>query len=849
MKRFTLLLYSLLFSHLYISAQTAVAPIGNGTQSVPYQIASLNNLYWLASNSGEWGKHYIQTADIDASATSSWTGSGWVSIGNSSHAFTGTYNGQKHSISNLYLNTETENSQGLFGSVNQAIIKQLRLQSISITGISNIGGICGYAISSEITECGVDGNISGTSSVGGITGGSSGTLIKNCYSLASVASSSFSGGITGFLGLNSAIAECYSAGKITKSSSNGGLAGKINLGQVVRSYWDEQATGLTAGYGGSLNGIFSASYGKSTSQMKEQATFDYFDFAETVNGETVGIWAISPLINNGYPSFSPHLSLKLRTLNPEIAGSTASVYGQITEMGETEPISVGFVWSNENSDPTMTDNQIELDYSSGNRGFSATIEDIVPNSLYYVKAYVSGTNWVKYGTVVKFETALINAKQPETGDGSSESPYLITSIENLYWISQTPEVWGKNFVQVADIDASPTGLSSDGGLLPIGLDGKAGFTGTYDGAGHVIKDLIIKKSEMNCGLFAQTNGATIKKLGLVNLLLNCNADIGGGLVGYCASTTIEQCFVTGEINIDGYSASTGGLAGQCSGATISDSYVAASVTGVQSVGGIAGGFYNSSLNNCYFTGEAMAGKTAYALTSTNKGVSNCFWDAGTCPSCDSYYVPGTPAKQMLLKETYTDAGWDFSGEDTNGLNDYWAIDKSLNSGFPHLNWQKAGVSYKFKKGWNLLSFHHEISNPATQTVFQPILSNVEIIKTFDGFYSINSPQVLNTINLIETGKGYLVKMTEDVTLTVAAPVLHQTGGDINLKKGWNLIGIPYNQAISVEDALKDISSFVEEAGDFEQSYQTGSNTNTLVFFEPGKAYFIKVTNGCILHFE
>ncbi|MFQ6613309.1 MAG: T9SS type A sorting domain-containing protein [Fidelibacterota bacterium] len=44
---------------------------------------------------------------------------------------------------------------------------------------------------------------------------------------------------------------------------------------------------------------------------------------------------------------------------------------------------------------------------------------------------------------------------------------------------------------------------------------------------------------------------------------------------------------------------------------------------------------------------------------------------------------------MKTQSTFTDAGWDFSGETTNGTNDYWTINASLNGGYPHLVWAES----------------------------------------------------------------------------------------------------------------------------------------------------------------
>ena len=82
-----------------VYAQTATPPsAGDGTAGNPWQIATLNNLYWITQNSGYWSgtnSNFIQTADIV------WSGGGYIPIGGSTWQFSGTYNGNNHTITNL----------------------------------------------------------------------------------------------------------------------------------------------------------------------------------------------------------------------------------------------------------------------------------------------------------------------------------------------------------------------------------------------------------------------------------------------------------------------------------------------------------------------------------------------------------------------------------------------------------------------------------------------------------------------------------------------------------------------------------------------------------------------------
>ena len=52
-----IIIVCLLITCLY--AQTATPPsTGDGSESNPYQIASLENLYWIAVDSSNWDEHY-----------------------------------------------------------------------------------------------------------------------------------------------------------------------------------------------------------------------------------------------------------------------------------------------------------------------------------------------------------------------------------------------------------------------------------------------------------------------------------------------------------------------------------------------------------------------------------------------------------------------------------------------------------------------------------------------------------------------------------------------------------------------------------------------------------------------
>ncbi len=227
---------------LHVFSQTATPPsAGDGSESNPYQIASLENLYWLTQSDTVWDKHFIQTADIDAAESKNWDAQKGLSpIGNSTKSFTGKYNGKGQIIDSLYINRPLENEIGLFGKVS-ARIDSLGLSNVDINGGNKVGGFVGFLYNGQINKCYTKGNIHGTDEVGGFVGKNL-RYIYNCYSEADVTGNNTVGG---FVGLNDHFITWYSHnGEINKSYSIcnvignntvGGFAGK-NEGIVTNIY-------------------------------------------------------------------------------------------------------------------------------------------------------------------------------------------------------------------------------------------------------------------------------------------------------------------------------------------------------------------------------------------------------------------------------------------------------------------------------------------------------------------------------------------------------------------------------------------------------------------------------------
>jgi hypothetical protein len=292
-------------------SQIATAPTnGDGTIGNPYQIATLDNLYWLTQNSGEWDKYYIQTADIDASETSNWdiSGSdtlGFSPIGNNSFRFAGNYNGQGHIINGIYIDRPILQWCGFFGySTSTSNFSNLGLTNVNITGGSGVGGMSGTS-SNSFNNCFVTGVVSGDANVGGFVGYQNIGSIKNCYSRVNVirnsGSASTFGGFAGFSRQTSVIENCYSTGSVVylgeANPTDKGFVGEVNNTPIYRNNFFDSETSLQTT---DANGTATA---KTTAEMQQMCVYadSTWDFMlETVNG-TDDIWGLNSSENDGYP--------------------------------------------------------------------------------------------------------------------------------------------------------------------------------------------------------------------------------------------------------------------------------------------------------------------------------------------------------------------------------------------------------------------------------------------------------------------------------------------------------------------------------------------------------------------
>nr|WP_175428595.1 MBG domain-containing protein [Azospirillum argentinense] len=250
----------------------------------------------------------------------------------------------------------------------------------------------------------------------------------------------------------------------------------------------------------------------------------------------------------------------------------------------------------------------------------------------------------------------------EAAKPGSDGVATVTNLHQLQLIDANP---AGSYRLGADIDAQATsgadaaGVWGAGGFTPLGTGG-AGFTGRFDGRGHLIRGLTINRpTSDDVGLFGRIgSGGTVGYVGLdatstvtgrerVGAIAGSNGGIilqsfsragvsgqglgTGGLVGL-NTATIRQSYASGAVT--GLGDGVGGLVGDNSaGGSIAQSYATGAVTGQGlGTGGLVGSNgAGSSITQSYATG-AVSGQGAAlgGLVGRNDGTTTLsYWNTQT----------------------------------------------------------------------------------------------------------------------------------------------------------------------------------------------------------------------------
>lgn len=478
----TLLVSFILIVCNKINAQTAVAPTGTGTSCDPYQISSLDNLYWVTQTSASWdvGKYFIQTANIDASATSTYfsNGSGGYyglpAIGGSSQAvgnqvsglsFKANYDGQGFTISNLYINRKIQ-SVALFGATNNATIKNLTLQNPTVIVSSGVNGY--YSGSSIFVAAGsgtfdnikiLGGNFTNNNTLYGFCGGLFGRVssIKatNCSVEATIVMNGVADYCGGFIGYTEGvcnISNCITTGSITNTTNEGQFGGFIggafSYGSVFEKNYSTMNligtnTGITvSNYGGFIGEvnrevIFSNCYATgNVSSVGSGARLGGFLGNSTTSSGSINTTVIKNCYSTGsvsgtYSGGFAGSSVSGTTITNCFWDTQTSSKSNALGLGTTSGIT-GKTTSEMKTQSTFTN--ANWDFSNSIWNMNSLINNNYPNLIFPTVTVVPYVVGVNAGTVSSNQVVCYNTNPANIVlTGSCGSIQWQSSIDNLTW--------------------------------------------------------------------------------------------------------------------------------------------------------------------------------------------------------------------------------------------------------------------------------------------------------------------------------------------------------------------------------------------------------------------------------
>ena len=191
-----------------LSAWGGIPPLNvNGV----YQIYTADQLYWFAdqfnggntSINGKLMMDIVVNEDV-LSNGGSLNGDGskfrrWVSIGDSTKEYSGTFDGNGHTVSGLYFDVDTWSNVGFFGYVSsEGIVKNVGVADSYMRAGHSVAGVVARN-SGTVINCYNAGNVSGECYIGGVVGNipDVGGSVSYCYNIGNVSGWGYLGGVVG----------------------------------------------------------------------------------------------------------------------------------------------------------------------------------------------------------------------------------------------------------------------------------------------------------------------------------------------------------------------------------------------------------------------------------------------------------------------------------------------------------------------------------------------------------------------------------------------------------------------------------------------------------------------------
>ena len=209
---------------------------GDGSPENPYRIDTPNDLNDIGNHVEDFNKHFVMVNDINLAA---YTGTQFNIIGpNATLPFSGVFDGNGHTVSNLTWSSTGKDCIGMFGYAGMGgYVKNLGVADANIDAGTGyyVAVLVGFDHQAVITGCLTTGRAVGGSYVGGAVGYLGGGILRNSSSSVTLSGDYFVAGLVG-QGYG-AISTCQSGGSVFGSGDYiGGLVGETSDGTIANGY-------------------------------------------------------------------------------------------------------------------------------------------------------------------------------------------------------------------------------------------------------------------------------------------------------------------------------------------------------------------------------------------------------------------------------------------------------------------------------------------------------------------------------------------------------------------------------------------------------------------------------------
>ena len=581
---------------IYYAASEAETTAGNwcnensGTEEDPYQIGNAAELAFFASlvNAGNsFASKYVKlTNEITFDQ-----GINWTPIGDASHAFVGTFDGNGCSVKNLYINNAAQ-YQGLFGNVGSGgMVKNLIVTgTVTAANQARVGGIVAYgAYNSVVQNCGFFGAVTaGTSLTGGVAGYG---MIKNCWyyqpkeQVTNV-------GVCGGTPTN-----CYqnvsvnSNGTYVADNFAATVANKLNVEafkDVTLLLWKAVADGYP---------VFDAAADRDN--MVPVTLETYVKASSVVGKIEISVQGSEPL--TAYlAKKGDSITLKLVENYPD-DGDKIYYTPDKDKHSSDEIVEITAAGVPYTVPMKLAEGQTSVTLYYG------TMEEF--NAVEGVSAwYYNGTNKITNEAELRFLATLVNDKHIDFSG-------KVINLDNDIALTET---W-----------------------MPIGTVDHP-FHGIFNGNGHTISGLKVEGAYANAGLFGVVEEGTVKQVNLRDGKISSTTEGAnvGGIAGCIRSESpiktaaVESCDSNVEVIAAGKNANAGGIAGTIVGkGSLKYSICTGKVTatGENAVaGGLVGRItdtekYSGTVQGGYFYNETQKDFPAIAVKGDKSTITYCFF--------------------------------------------------------------------------------------------------------------------------------------------------------------------------------------------------------------------------------